>query len=130
MDEDGWGRDACRGLGGDEVGIAREGGDRGEGDVLNEVFVIVVTRLEGEDDTPTAMRVGLYMRWNVHMCRQLALVSRGLRDGANGLGLLLLREIHLMGREKVVRARSRWCQRQVGGCDQVRSTVDATRSLS
>ena len=98
--------------------------------VLNEVFVIVVTRLEGEDDTPTAMRVRLYMRWNVHMCRQLALVSRGLRDGANGLGLLLLREIHLMGREKVVRARSCWCLRQVGGCDQVRSTVDATCSLS
>jgi hypothetical protein len=41
--------------------------------------------------------VGLYMRGNVHMCRRLALVSRGLRDGANGMGLLLLCEIHLTG---------------------------------
>ena len=41
------------------------------------------------------------MRWNVHMCRRLVLVSRGLRDGANRLGLLLLCEIHLMGRRVV-----------------------------
>ena len=38
------------------------------------------------------VRVGLCMRWNVHMCRRLALVSWGLQDGVNGLGLLLLRE--------------------------------------
>ena len=42
------------------------------------------------------------MRWNVHMCRWLALVSRDLRDGADRLGLLLLRKIHLTG-HRVVR---------------------------
>ena len=43
------------------------------------------------------VRVGLCMQWNVHMCRRLAVVSWGLQDGANGLGLLLLSaRIHLM----------------------------------
>jgi len=55
------------------------------------------------------VRVGLYMRWDVHMCRQLALVSRGLWDGADGLGLLLL-EIHLTGR-RVVRGSDSGCGR-------------------
>src|SRR5260221_353724 len=38
------------------------------------------------------VRVGVYMWWNVHMCRWLALVSQDLRDGADRLGLLLLRK--------------------------------------
>jgi len=47
------------------------------------------------------VRVGLYMGVNVRMCRRVTLVSRGLRDGADGLGLLLVCKIHLTGRRVV-----------------------------
>ena len=58
MDKDSWGREACQGRQSREGGIAQEGSDRGErAVVLNEVIVIAVTHLKGEDEGVYAVRI-------------------------------------------------------------------------